>query len=519
MRITGWLQYELQQGQVTGLDGDFVPRDVLNQLFRYDVVRKVLEETGLNEHDASALAHGVLKDYPRWFAILVDIGIVDHVRSPFRCLVKDCSLPIAKVEFVQFLEKIKSEMPQSTVSPTVQPGSKRPSTSQFVGSMEMDKWEKLAALFYLRQRQHLVPQQLRIDQHYVLTDGVMPFLPIENTTSSCDDGSLLVLVHPAHHDFPPHYHATEKADDGYRVALRSLHRSIGPDNQFLLRRGSSKTDPFHLLQALASYRRREQDGTSDCLIFPFSDTNLDDVWGQSLVTGPVLPVLRWTPTQMAGLAEALAFVVRKDPEERYISLRQITPCNIQWFKHTTFRSHGWGTLHLDLRTMMIGQGLCKAPVRYFGEAYGDPYEVPVRGTMRDDAEVRCVWSLGCIYFEFLIWAVMGSTNLQRFREARGGSNSPFYSRISSDASNLADPSTIDPFEGFELTPEVCRWAEILHKGPKLRFTVRHLVEYLLGKVLVVNPAGRVSVSKLASDLGKFVSADVNSEQPEPGIGV
>ncbi|RHZ54012.1 NACHT domain protein [Aspergillus thermomutatus] len=501
LRITGWLQHELQQRRVTGLHENFVPRHVLRQLFEYEIVRKVLEEIGFDKHDTWALAHVILKHHLRWFAILIDIGIVRHIRAPFQAWTEDCDLPISRV---QFLEKFKLKLAQTTVSPTVQrqPGSRKASTSQSFDSMETKRLEKLAELFCLRQREYLVPL-LHEGGHYDSEDGVLPFLPIKNTTYSYDDESTLVLVYPAHHDYPPPYRGTENVDDGYLVALRSLHTpAIGPGSQYLISRGGSKVGPFHLLQAIASYRPPEHGGTPQPIrgIFPLSGASLDDVWRQSLVTGRVQTLLRWSLTQMAGLAKALAFVVENDREERYVSLRQITPCNIQRFKHTTFGSHGSGTLRLDLRTLMISQS--KYPVRHFDEAYRAPDEY----TMRELPIGRSsVWSLGCIYLEFLIWAVMGSTNLQRFREARGGANTPFYSKISSDGPKLADPSRSDHYEGFELSPEVCRWADTLQSESALPLVLRPLLEYLLGKVLVVNPSARVQALQLARDLEEHLA--------------
>ncbi|KAF7114771.1 hypothetical protein CNMCM5793_000310 [Aspergillus hiratsukae] len=502
LRITGWLQYELQRRRVTGLDGDFIPVDALNQLFRYNVVRKALEESRFDEREVAQLSGDICMRHLQWFAILIDIGLADCIRDTFQAWPKDRDLPISRV---QFLEKFKSKISQTTVPPTV-------------GLMETDRWEKLAELFCLRQREYLVPI-LKEGQHYD-SNGVMPFLRIENPICNYDNESLLVIGHSAHYTNPPAYRGAEKVDGGYRIALRSLHRyEIGPEDQFLISRGDPITDPFHLLQAVASYRPRGQGGTVQPihLVFPLSGANLDDVWRQSLVTGRVQPLLRWSLAQMAGLAKALAFVIRKNREERgIVSLRQITPRNIQWFKHLTIHSYGWGTLHLDLRPMIVPS---EAPVGAFEVAYRAAYEVPVWGTMTDDAEGRCVWSLGCICFEFLIWAVMGTTYLQRFREARGGANAPFHSKIVLDASKLGDSSRSDHYEAFELSPEVCRWGRKLEGGSELQLPVRHLIKYLLAMVLAVNPADRVSAGELASDLGKFVSADLNTEQPEPEMDV
>jgi serine/threonine protein kinase len=261
--------------------------------------------------------------------------------------------------------------------------------------------------------------------------------------------------------------------------------------------GSPGVLPFHLLQAVASYRPREQGGKPQpiCMIFPFPDANLEDVWRQSLVTNKVQSLVQWALTQMAGLAQALAFAVRNDSRERYISLRQITPCNIRWTKHTIFESCGWGALRLDLGSLMIGES--KAPLRSQTEDSQKAYRAPDKYTAGNHSgECSSVWSFGCICLEFLIWAVSGWASLQRFREARGGENTPFYLQSKDDLPRVCI-----------LSPEVYRWAATLHKGSEVRLAVvRPLLEYLLGNVLVVDPSARVSASKLASDLEELWEA-------------
>ncbi|RHZ55582.1 hypothetical protein CDV55_102429 [Aspergillus turcosus] len=477
LRITGWLQYELQQRRVTGLHGNFVPSDVLHQLLKYDIVRRVLEETGYDEQSTSAAAHIILNDCLRSFAILVDIGFLDPIRQA-HCI-KDCDFPISRVHF---LELLKPKVPKATVD-----------TAQLVSksfrSMEMDRWWKLAKLFCVRQRGYLVPI-LQAGQHYDAAEEVMPFLPIGNTTCS-NDQPLLVLIHPAHQVFPRPY---RDVDGGYQFELRSLQHGIDSANQFLIYLGRSKVDPFHLLQAVASYRPPEQGETPQPirLIFPISGANLDDLWCQRAVTHSV----EWCLKQTTGLAEALAFVIRKDPGQRYISLRQITPYDIQY---TNGRSSGSQSLHLDLGTLMVDPS--KRPLCHL--AYRAPDEDDILDLLY---ECHGVWSLGCIYLEFLIWAVRGPTDLQRFREAKGGANAPFYSVTSSDDGQ---------YDEIRLAPEVRRWAKKLRKGSELR-TVRRLIEYLLGNVLVVNPGARVSASKLASDLEQLRA---KSEALEPAYHI
>ncbi|RLL97493.1 hypothetical protein CFD26_103731 [Aspergillus turcosus] len=477
LRITGWLQYELQQRRVTGLHGNFVPSDVLHQLLEYDIVRRVLEETGYDEQSTSAAAHIILNDCLRSFAILVDIGFLDPIRQA-HCI-KDCDLPISRVHF---LELLKPKVPKATVD-----------TAQLVSksfrSMKMDRWWKLAKLFCVRQRGYLVPI-LQAGQHYDAAEEVMPFLPIGNTTCS-NDQPLLVLIHPAHQVFPRPY---RDVDGGYQFELRSLQHGIDSANQFLIYPGRSKVDPFHLLQAVASYRPPEQGETPQPirLIFPISGANLDDLWCQRAVTHSV----EWCLKQMTGLAEALAFVIRKDPGQRYISLRQITPYDIQY---TNGRSRGSQSLHLDLGTLMVDPS--KRPLCHL--AYRAPDEDDILDLLY---ECHGVWSLGCLYLEFLIWAVRGPTDLQRFREAKGGANAPFYSVTSSDDGQ---------YDEIRLAPEVRRWAKKLRKGSELR-TVRRLIEYLLGNVLVVNPGARVSASKLASDLEELRA---KSEALEPAYHI
>ncbi|GFG06232.1 vegetative incompatibility protein HET-E-1 [Aspergillus udagawae] len=474
LRITGWLQYELQQRRVTGLDGEFVPCDVLSQLVTYDVIRKVLEETGFYGYGASKLAHGILTDRQRWFAILVDIGINDyigalfHIQSPLT----DRHLPISRV---RFLEKYKSKVSQTTVPPAVQSGSNKPSTSRSLAPI------------------------LQEGQHYDSEDGIMPFLRYIDTFYTWGDKSVFVQVHPAHYDFPPAYCGAENVDGNYQVALSPWH--LGEPPPFLLSLGRSWGVPWHLLQAVASYRPRGQDGTPQpiCLISPILGPNLDVVWQnlavfwqQTLDTSSSRRFLRFCLSQMTGIAEALAYVIQNDPEERYISLLKITPRSIQW---CNYLRPTWGTLRLDLRTLIADQSKLPVRLRQSEKTYHAPYD----GEAGDVQKSHCVWSLGCIYFEFLIWAVMGATNREEFHEARGGADAPFYSKTSSDN-----------YQGFELSPEVSRWAAMLLNEPELPPEVPRFTEYLLQHVLVVDPSARVSARQLASDLENIQKAQIIS---------
>ncbi|KAF4201891.1 hypothetical protein CNMCM8927_000979 [Aspergillus lentulus] len=515
LRISGWLQYELQQRRVTGLDGGFVPCDVLSQLITYPVIRKVLEEIGFYGYAASTLAHDILTDRQRWFAILADLGINHYIGAHFQSSliqspITDRDLPISRVEF---LEKYKSNISQTNGSPTVQPGSNKPSSSRSVGPMETDRWRNLAELFCLRQHQYLVPI-LQEGQHYSSKDGIMPFLRVENAFYNHDYGSLCVHVHPAHHDFPPAYRGAEDVDGPYLVALwpllRTMHRDGPPP--FLLSHGRSWDVPWHLLQAVASYRPRQQSGISHSqtihLIFPVLGPSLDDAWRQSLGTDTDSSrrFLKFSLSQMSGVAEALVFVIQNDPEERYISLRKLTPHSIQWCKLPRPILQ-WGALRLDPRTLIADPS--HGPVRQSEEAYHPPYE----SKGKDGLEYDCVWRLGCIFLEFLIWAVLGSTSLQEFREARGGANArrraSTRGRLNTRARENARGAANVPFysqtysdhlQGFELSPEVCRWADMLLNEPELPPEVRRFCEYLLQRVLVVDPSARVSARQLASDL-------------------
>ncbi|EAW15613.1 NACHT domain protein [Aspergillus fischeri NRRL 181] len=491
LRITDWLQYELQHRRVTGLDGEFVPYDVLSQLVTYHVIRKVLEETGFSGYGTSTLAHDILTDRQRWFAILVDIGINHYIGAHFQSSmiqspITDRDLPIS---CVQFLEKYKSKISQTTGLRTVQSWSNKPSSSRFVGPMGTDRWEELAELFCLRQHQYLVPI-LQEGQQYNSEDEIMPFLPVGNAFYNHDYGFLFVQVHPAHHDFPPAYRGREDVDGPYLVALWPLLRTMHMDEPppLLLSYGRSWDVPRHLLQAVASYRPRRQSGISHSetirLIFPVLGPSLDDAWRQSLATDTHSSrrFLRFCLSQMTGIAEALVFVIQNDPKERYISLSKITPRSIQWCKHSRSIFQR-GTLRLDLRTLIADPS--QGPARQFEEAYRAPYE----SKGKDGLEYDCVWRLGCIYFEFLIWAVMGSTSLQEFREARGGANAPFYLQTYSDH-----------HQGSELSSEVRRWADMLLNEPELPLEVRRFCEKLLRCVLVVDPSARVSARQFASNM-------------------
>jgi len=86
------------------------------------------------------------------------------------------------------------------------------------------------------------------------------------------------------------------------------------------------------------------------------------------------------------------------------------------------------------------------------------YEAPDTLLHPDDLchERHGIWSMGCIYLEFIIWFLYGNAELEKFRDKLGGVRR-FYS--------IKKLSGI-PDKEAEVHPTVCRWAEWVKNDPR-----------------------------------------------------
>jgi serine/threonine protein kinase len=243
----------------------------------------------------------------------------------------------------------------------------------------------------------------------------------------------------------------------------------------------------HLIRAIAYYTQ----GNRHYFIFPWAKGgNLRDFWNSqpSLGAGTTAlnfsqqdwaKYLNWFFTQLVGLAQAIQSL-HHPPGKSAESCRHgdLKPENILCFgKHEP----GATNIPMDVKLLVADAGHAKVhekatefrPLGTTTQGGTRMYVAPEAELQPNEARPRRydIWSLGCLYLEFLIWILYGNEVLERFRRDDVGVNQPFYEK---DA----------------LKAVVQQWIEAIRDDPRcspLRPTaLRRLVDLIENRLLVVN---------------------------------
>jgi serine/threonine protein kinase len=210
----------------------------------------------------------------------------------------------------------------------------------------------------------------------------------------------------------------------------------------------------HLIMATAYYKL----GPKHYFIFPWAESgNLWDFWEkdpQPLDSG----YLKWVFTQFLGLASAIRELHHSDDGAwRHGDLK---PENIMCFEDkSNVKNSG--------RCILVIADVGLARVHAMAtDNRPDPtstqsgtvmYWPPERELLQQQARTRRydIWSLGCIYLEFLIWLLYGTSGLRRFRtELRGNK---FY---------VIQPNQAGQLEFARVNDDVRKWMDSIKKDPR-----------------------------------------------------
>lgn len=163
----------------------------------------------------------------------------------------------------------------------------------------------------------------------------------------------------------------------------------------------------HLINLLATWRQ----GQHNYLLFPWADANLRDYWYSRQPPEGDLSLVQWIAKQCLGIAEALRKIHRipsdsnESPSNNDIwgIHGDIKPENILWFKDEQ-EKHG--------KLVICDFGL----TRYHGEetrsnavpaGMTGTYRAPEIDTKYTISRAYDIWTLGCLYLEFITWYIDG----------------------------------------------------------------------------------------------------------------
>lgn len=255
-------------------------------------------------------------------------------------------------------------------------------------------------------------------------------------------------------------------DEEFKAVVKSEAETLA-----MLRQLSHK----HLIRAIAYYTK----GDKHYVMFPWArGGNLRDFWKKD--PPPLNPqYLEWVFGQLTGLAEAIVKLHHSHTSQHWRH-GDLKPENILCFEED------------DSCTLVIADvGLSKSHGE-LTEARRDKthtkagtimYEPPESEILADKPRSRRydIWSIGCIYLEFVVWLLYGTRGLKRVREELDSTavdgNVRFYVI---DSNSNSDQKT------FQLNNVIQKWIEHIYSDRRCPrdSAVGRLVDLIVTRLLV-----------------------------------
>ncbi|KAF4857505.1 Serine/threonine-protein kinase RAD53 [Colletotrichum siamense] len=463
------LKTSLRSSDVDGQE--FLPLSSLNDLITKETVKNELPRGLRNRIFSDGLPGQISKNARRLFAILVMIGEPQAIRKLVSDGVTDDDLPFARPNHAHHGSLLESK------------GRRK------VKSFQDWKNDAKVDMFLDKQWVFLAPKLDVSGTTTVLhVDSKCP-LPFLRATELRGDHSNIV--------YKSELHAAHQTGDGAQttdmvIAVKIFRRSDGfvlfdKEKKNLLATRAIKDK--HLIRYLF-FCERDQ---SYFIAFPWAEGgNLQEFW---MLHTSSKALMLWSLQQMLGISGALRKL-------HSINCRHgdLKPGNILHFP-----DGGLGYLVIaDVGISKVHNAATN--MRFFGtltKAASPSYEPPEALEKTDAPRPRRydIWSMACIYVEFIIWMMYGFNAIYSFADAReevtsiqGTSN--FYTRQGSIA--VIHPTVLEAFT-------------VLRSDPRCRgdTAIGALINLIKHHLLLIQVDDRVTADVLYEKLEKIVRRATN----------
>jgi len=260
----------------------------------------------------------------------------------------------------------------------------------------------------------------------------------------------------------------------------------------------------HLIQLLATYTLRGEYH----FLFPWADANLRKLWKNEVLPPFNEQKYLWALQQMRGLASALQVIHEYEFPEAYKPLVEgqltlgrfripglkqtdpqfgrhgdLKPENILFFKTTgnlQITDLGLSQFHGDKsRSQIVAQGVGGSPTYI-------PPEILLNGHI---SRAYDIWSLGCVFLEFITWLVEGEKAVDSFADNR---NEKAHDKIEDDTFFIIVDDKAIVREG------VISWIERLKGNPNGRCSpmIKELLQLVLKEMLMIDYEKRIKAGPL-----------------------
>ncbi|KXH67560.1 serine/threonine protein kinase [Colletotrichum salicis] len=378
---------------------DFLPADTIDAFTSRSIVEEELKAhvTSDMEQLSSLVAYVMNPDLParRLFLILVVCDDLKRLQDLANAPQKfhDVDLPVKVVKgpsaTVYSMESIEGDRKWPLFS------SRRKGT---LDSFFHSQWQFLAPIF-----------AANCFRHKLHPSCPLPFVvKINHQKAGFFSSVFEVVIHDAHQKVLPMV-------KGKNIRVASKEMRIGMDSYYEKEADILETirnvDNPHLIKPLAAYRRGDLRG----FLFPWGEGgNLKEFWGAQEKLRP-MPVkdpflVLWVLRQLQGICGSISAL-----HERNCRHGDLKPENILHFLESDSKGIlrvadvGLARFHLEAtRDRNQPTNTMTGTVRY---------EPPEFGLTEQISRLYDVWSLGCVFLEFLIWVLYGNSKLRDFNRA------------------------------------------------------------------------------------------------------
>ena len=287
----------------------------------------------------------------------------------------------------------------------------------------------------------------------------------------------------------------------------------------------------HLIKLLATYKHEGKYH----LMFPYANANLRKYWDDRPNPAFDRATVLWSLRQMAGIANGLfrihnctvpyplygktgAVSLRlakgvplkvRHGEEWFGRHGDIKPENVLWFRADQETHDPFGTLKIADFGLGRFHGLDSRSGVDPDTVQSSPTYEPPECTLRQPvSRAYDIWSLGCVYLEFITWLLRGSQDIEGFSEFRG---------------REATSTGIDDDNFFTIVDDgywlhaivreaVVAWEKQLHTHERCSDLIHNLLELIMKDLLVTDTKKRCQASWLFQQLNAIVKRAEKDEE-------